>query len=86
MGIQAQFTFQGELVKEIAISATSGKLSQDLVALKAESMSFMVEHLKTSNVNVEEAEKDDIFEEKLSDEEDNGKSSQGKKKRRKVTG
>eukprot|EP00241_Pyramimonas_parkeae_P008643 CAMPEP_0114248324 /NCGR_PEP_ID=MMETSP0058-20121206/13512_1 /TAXON_ID=36894 /ORGANISM="Pyramimonas parkeae, CCMP726" /LENGTH=85 /DNA_ID=CAMNT_0001361723 /DNA_START=128 /DNA_END=385 /DNA_ORIENTATION=- len=81
MSASADFAFPQNVKKSLTISGVTGPISSNILQLKADCMVFLKEYLESTNVNISEAERDDLFEEKISDDEDDPKASKKERKK-----
>mmetsp|Transcript_11649 Transcript_11649/g.15837 ORF Transcript_11649/g.15837 Transcript_11649/m.15837 type:complete len:85 (-) Transcript_11649:141-395(-) len=81
MSLTASFQFPGAALKTFDVEARSSPLSASILEMKLICNDFLKEYLKSVNIDVADAEKDDVFEEKMSDDEDDNKHSKSKKRK-----
>mmetsp|Transcript_17412 Transcript_17412/g.37877 ORF Transcript_17412/g.37877 Transcript_17412/m.37877 type:complete len:86 (+) Transcript_17412:232-489(+) len=84
MSISASFTFPGDVEKSFTVAKCGGLLSKRIVELKAECMKQLGEYLETQNIDVAEADKVDVFEERVSDDDEPAKKPRNKKQKTKA--
>mmetsp|Transcript_25677 Transcript_25677/g.55785 ORF Transcript_25677/g.55785 Transcript_25677/m.55785 type:complete len:87 (-) Transcript_25677:212-472(-) len=86
MVVTASFSFPGNVEKSITVMKSEGPLSKTVETLKAECMSYLGEYLESQNIDIAEADKDDAFEETVSDADEPTKTPcEEKKQKTKLT-